>query len=257
MYKNHQFFIALTFVSALSCNAQKDTVRLNGQTYELKFMDGFDGASLDESKWDYRTDSKHWSTQQEGNIAIANGHLQIHLKKETAGGKEYTGGGIISKALFGYGYYEAAMKVPKGAGWHTSFWLMRHSGSGGTDPDSTAIEIDIVENDSKDSSIYFSNVHRWEQGHINLGRQRVSAPLISESFQVVACEYTPEMARFYLNGRQVSEIIIKDLPQGKMHIWLTSIASQLGGTKAVDDSSLPSSATFDYVKYYGAMAPEQ
>ena len=35
-----------------------------------------------------------------------------------------------------------------------------------------------------------------------------------------------------------------------VNIKMTSIASWLGGTKSVDDTKLPSTAIFDYVKYY-------
>ena len=37
---------------------------------------------------------------------------------------------------------------------------------------------------------------------------------------------------------------------GDMSIWLTTIASPLGKTDAVDESRLPVHAVFDYVRYY-------
>jgi beta-glucanase (GH16 family) len=48
------------------------------------------------------------------------------LKKEDRGKLHYTAGGVISKKTFKYGYYEARFRVPPGAGWHTSFWMMRN-----------------------------------------------------------------------------------------------------------------------------------
>lgn len=35
-----------------------------------------------------------------------------------------TGGGVISKAMFHYGYFESQIQMNSGQGWHSSFWLM-------------------------------------------------------------------------------------------------------------------------------------
>ncbi len=40
------------------------------------------------------------------------------------------------------------------------------------------------------------------------------------------------------------------LPQGKLNIWLTSIASGLGHTDRVDDAQLPGHVEYDYARYY-------
>lgn len=81
------------------------------------WSDEFNGDSLDTSKWVYRTDSKHWSTQLPQNVSLRDGRLILAVKKEEAGSKHYTGSGVISKEAFRYGYYEARFKVPPGAGW--------------------------------------------------------------------------------------------------------------------------------------------
>src|SRR3954453_3174150 len=75
--------------------------------YRLKWSDSFDGASLDASKWMFRTDVKADSSQRAENVAVENGSLVIRLKKEDDRGKNYTGGGVISREKFRYGYYEA------------------------------------------------------------------------------------------------------------------------------------------------------
>ena len=92
--------------------------------YRLAWQDEFDGTVLDAAKWDYRTDSKHWSTQLPANVTLSSGTLRLNLKKENAGGMAYTGAGVISKTARRYGYYEARMQTPPGAGWHSSFWMM-------------------------------------------------------------------------------------------------------------------------------------
>ena len=44
----------------------------------------------------------------------------------------------------------------------------------------------------------------------------------------------------------------RPLPKGDVNIWLTSVASQLGHTDAVDRSRLPGHVYYDYVRDYRA-----
>jgi hypothetical protein len=73
---------------------------------------------------------------------------------------------------------------------------------------------------------------------------------INKEFVVLACEYTPNYVKYYMNGKEVKNLDTSNFPKGPVNIKMTSIASWLGGTKSVDDTKLPSTAIFDYVKYY-------
>ena len=68
--------------------------------YKLKWADEFDKPKVDLTKWVYRTDSKHWSTQKPENVSVSDGKLRLAVKKEEAGDNHYTGSGVISKAAF-------------------------------------------------------------------------------------------------------------------------------------------------------------
>ena len=247
-----QMTIALFTITVFlftACN-NKEVKEIGNNKYELAFSDEFNGNKINTGIWDYRTDSKHWSTQKKENVEVKDGFLYLNLKKEKSFDKEYTGAGLISKQKFKYGYYESKLKIPEGAGWHTSFWLMTHDGSGGTNTEVATIEIDILENDSKDRKGYHVNLHKWYDGHVDYIGKHVKADRLNVEFQILACEYTPEYVKYYLNGKLVREIDIKELNQSALNIWLTSIASFLGGTELVDDSKLPSAAIFDYVRFY-------
>lgn len=218
--------------------------------YRLEWSDEFDGATLDTAKWVYRTDSKHWSTQLPANVSLDNGNLILHLKKESAGGKEYTGAGVISAPAFRFGYYEARFRVDAGKGWHSSFWMMGHDGSGGTGTKATALELDVIENDSIDLSSYGANLHKWQGEHKSYEYKKISmVPSLAE-YHVFGAEYTPATVTYLLDGNVVRTIDVSSMPHGDLHIWLTSIASYLGKTDAVDDSRLPGKVHFDYVRYY-------
>lgn len=217
--------------------------------YRLAWADEFDGARTDTTKWNYRTDSKHWSTQMPGNVSVSGGNLVLSLKKEAAGGKEYSGAGVISKAAFRFGYYESRFRIDAGKGWHSSFWMMGHDGSGGTGTTATELELDVIENDSIDLTSYGVNLHKWQGKHESYGHKKVTTGSLAE-YHVFGCEYTPETVKYFLDGQLVQTVDVKALPHGDLHIWLTSIASHLGKTDAVDDSRLPGRVHYDYVRFY-------
>lgn len=219
--------------------------------YRLAWSDEFDGSALDTNKWVYRTDSKHWSTQSPENVSVADGFLRLGVRKQSLGGKEYAGSGVISREAFKYGYYEARFRVPPGAGWHTSFWMQKHDGAGGTRPKAAVQELDVCENDSVNLRRYGVNIHCWNpEPHASFGGKSVATPDLAAEFHVFGCEFTPAKVKFYFDGELVQSADATQFPHGEQNIWLTTIASQLGGTKAVDDSLLPSAAVYDWVRYY-------
>ena len=216
--------------------------------YKLAWSDEFDGKALDRSKWNYRTGPRHWSEQLPENVSVSNGCLRLALKKEDRNKLHYTAGGVISKPTFKYGYYEARFRVPPGAGWHTSFWMMRNGGGAKEEP---VQELDVCENDSVKLTSYGVNVHRQRPlPHISYGHKSVKTPDLSADFHVWGCEFTPTEIKYFFEGKLVQTVDATKIPHGEQSIWLTSIASQLGGTKSVDDAKLPAVAEFDWVRFY-------
>jgi beta-glucanase (GH16 family) len=224
------------------------------QGYQLTWGDEFEGNALDTSKWDYRTDSKLWSTQLPANVSVSEGALKLALKKEAARGKSYTGGGIISKQTFTYGYYEARFKVPPGSGWHTSFWTMKWSGTGGTKPTGTQ-EIDICEQDSVKLTNYSAGVIAWGNKGKGIARKYIQTPNLNTDFHIWGCEFTPETVKFFFDGQLTHQADATTFKQGPQNIWLTCIASPYGHTWGVDGKRLPAVAEFDYVRYFTKTNP--
>lgn len=110
--------------------------------WQLAFADKFDVSTLDTDNWNYRLDLRHWSVQRAANVSVRDGMLRLALRKEKAGRLDYTAGGVISKQAFRYGYYEARLRMPKGRGWHTSFWMMQSGLKTGLDD--RVQQIDVV-----------------------------------------------------------------------------------------------------------------
>jgi beta-glucanase (GH16 family) len=99
------FLAAGDAVDPATAGAVPSVPEITSQGYKLAFSDEFNGTKLDEEKWVYRVDSKGLSTELPANATVSDGLLHLAVKKESAKGKAYTGGGIISKAEFQYGYY--------------------------------------------------------------------------------------------------------------------------------------------------------
>ncbi|MCP5115002.1 MAG: FAD-dependent oxidoreductase, partial [bacterium] len=250
VYENHMDELKEAMERGVGKTALAPPVVEPPKGYELAWSDPFDGTLLDRSQWTYRTDRKHWSTQLRANVAVRDGNLVITANRVSAsGGREFTGGGVISKQLFGYGYYESRLRILAGKGWHSSFWLMKYSGDGGTGTDQAELELDVIENDSIDLNSYGINTHRWKGEHATFGHKRITTPLLSD-YHVYGCEYTPTTVRYFFDGELVQTVDISSLPQGEVNIWLTSIASHLGNTDAVDSTRLPGHIYFDYVRFY-------
>ena len=249
MKKLSAVLLVIIFIQASSAHHRTSTSPA-GLTYAMAFKDEFKGKSPDEKKWNYRTDSRHWSTQVPGNVTLGNGYLYLNVKKARSKGKDYTGSGIISKKAFGQGYYEARFKTPPGAGWHTSFWLMYANERGSTDASKTTLEYDICENDSKNKHGYSMTIHRWRGKHETFVSKYQKTPDLSADFHTWGCEILPDKVHYYFDGTLVQTINTASLPFEDINIWLTTIASSLGNTTAVDDTKLPSYAVFDYIRFY-------
>lgn len=233
--------------------------------YALAWSDEFDGSQLDLSIWDYRTDSKANSVQKKENVSVGNGFLHLGVKHEKAGALEFTGAGVISKRRFTYGFYEARMKVPPGAGWHTSFWAMLHAEvpTDGSRREVSCQEVDFIEQDSGRATMYHVNVHRWKGGHAGGQWKTIESPNLSAGFHVFGGEFTAKAVKFYLDGqlmatRDVSMVRAKDkngveglqpFEHGPQNIWLTAISYGVTPDK-VDTAKLPSEALIDYVRYF-------
>jgi beta-glucanase (GH16 family) len=237
--------------------------------YSPSWSDEFDGTKLDTEKWVYRTDSKHWSVQLPENVVVDGGFLRLKLTKldqpkeavnaepgkDPKAGKmttfKYGGAGVITKQAFKHGYYEAKLKLPAGAGWHNSFWMQNHNGEGNTLVKTACQEIDVCEADSVKPDGFASNLHQWRPTHKQFGAWPLKTPNLSEDFHVWGCEYTPEKVRFFFDGKEfASTDRHATFENNEQHIWLTSIATYLGGAKEVDETKLPAEMTVDYVRFY-------
>lgn len=235
-----------TAAGALTAGAHPATAA-PGANYTLVFSDEFNGTAPDTGKWHFRTDVKRDSAQLPGNVRVGGGVMTIDLKREPVpvNGKNWSAGGLISKKKLRYGYYEARAKLPSVGGWHTAFWLM--AGDGGTTyPPEARTEVDIMENDSVNTTTLHHGVHTWkgngERGPYHPGTTYSSGPDVRQ-WHVYGVNWSETELKFSVDGvlKYTAPYPPSQWTHDYINVWLTSIG--YGGPQG------ESTAQFDYVRY--------
>lgn len=226
------------------------TAAVPSPDYELLFAEEFDGTRLDETRWRYRVGERGGmnmfrSLNRAENVSVSGGHLRIAVRQEEIGGQQVnTGGGIISKHQFGYGYYECrSTPFMRGHGVHSAFWQ-----AGGMPGKVNSIfEIDAYEIDSKvrmachNLYVHISPKPYKEVPWVH--RANVPVALDADGSYLCAYEYTAHGVIFYSQGVVVAKAEWTELTAAQC-LWLTA----LNGVGKVDGQ--PGESTFDYVRYY-------
>lgn len=241
--------IALTFI-AQSVKSQPPS-----KDYQLLFEDNFVGTNLNESDWNYRLGPRTGTgingLNLKENVYVADSALHIVAKQETINGKlENTGGGIISKHQFGYGYYETLSKpFMEGKGVHSAFWQ-----AGGSASNNRIFEIDSYEIDSKAfmgcNNLYVHNAPMPYKEVPWPCRANVPFSFREDGWFLDAYEYTPEGVIYYDNGKVVAKADWNELTAAQV-VWL----SALNGVGNVEAEKLPGETVFKYFRYYAKPYP--
>jgi len=236
-------------MGVLAFNCQSLNAEPPSKDYELLYEEEFKGDSLNTNDWKYREGFRgggtmfHNSLNRKQNVSVSNNELHIATYQENVDGKLCnTGGGVISKHQFGYGYYETLSKPFMAArGVHSSFWQ-----AGGCRGNNNLFEIDGYEIDSKQPmachNLYVFNA-AWPT------RDHQPLKLLPDGGYLMGYEYTPEGVIFYENGKKIARADWKELTVAQ-----TVLLTALNGTGKVDDGAV-GDTTFQYFRYYGRDYP--
>ncbi len=225
--------------------------------YTLQWVDDFNGASLDSSRWMYRTDVKAESSQRPENVSVSGGNLVLQMKKETHRGKAHTGGGVISKAQFQYGYYEARVKMFGGSGWHQSVWAMAATDGTTTYPEVIRTEIDGMEFDSATPQRGHMGLIIWQgpakSTHLTCSPGVYQTALgfdATTGFHTYGFEWTAKSIAFDLDGER--RCMLEYPPTAGEHdhlnFWLTALGYESRGK--IDEAKLPGQMLVDFAAFY-------
>jgi len=246
---------------------------------KLTFRDEFNRASetpVDPTKWTAEIGGYGWGNEElqyytddiENAYHDGAGSLVIKtIKKDLPpsfscwyGQCKYTSARLITKGKFDqkYGRFEARIKIPRGQGMWSAFWML------GNNIDKVGWancgEIDIMENIGREPSTVYGTIH----GPGYLGANGIGAPFnlpneqkFADDFHIYATEWTENKISFYVDGNLSKTIVPKDLPAGKKWVYdhpffmilNLAIGGKWGG--APDETTVfPQTMMIDYVRVY-------
>ena len=144
-----------------------------GKDFRLVWHDEFDGASLDFSKWSYRTNywgrrALWYATAEDGCVELRDGICFLRVRRLPNGqyvSPQLQTGGLmwdipriehprtmwslppLDKPKFEhrYGYYECRCRLQREKGWWSAFWMQSASQGVTHDPGRSGVESDIME----------------------------------------------------------------------------------------------------------------
>jgi beta-glucanase (GH16 family) len=225
----------------------------SGQQWEMIWHDEFDGAKLDETKWNRLGDSKRRDGFWIKDDAYLSGHgtLLLRTRKD---GERYTSGAMDTRGKFehAFGYYVARCKMPKQPGHWPAFWMMcrgvGHVGDQGRD----GTEIDVVEIPWRDGQVTM-NLH-WDgygKDHQHAGT-RTTIPALTDGFHDYGLLWTKEEYVFYVDGREIWRTKAGGVSQVPEYLLLTEEIGKWGGD--ITKAELPDYFEVDYVRVYEPQA---
>lgn len=162
-----------------------------GKKWKYVWGDEFDGDTLDMSKWSFRLNfwGRRFLTYTDQGVELdGNSNVKIHLiekggqymsaqlqtgansfdapapvyetKTNACGDDFFWKIGEIEKPKFmhRYGYYEVRCKLQQQPGWWSAFWLQSPSIGMSYDPAFSGVEVDIMENFTRDGEVTSGNI---------------------------------------------------------------------------------------------------
>ncbi len=176
------------------------------------------------------------------------------------GNCQYTSARLVTKGKFErkYGRFEARMKIPRGQGMWSAFWML------GNNIDTVGWaacgEIDVMENIGREPFTVHGTIH----GPGYSGANAIGAPFnlannqeFADDFHVYATEWTENKIAFYVDGKLYKTITPQDLPAGKDwvydHPFFVILNLAVGGNwgGAPDETTVfPQTMLVDYVRVY-------
>jgi len=222
-----------------------------GKDWKLVWQDEFEGANLDETKWNRLGDWKRRDGFWVKDDAYLSGEGTLVLRTRKVGDR-YTCGAMNTQWKFehSFGYYVARCKMPEQPGHWPAFWIMG-SGVGKVGDDGRdGTEVDIVEIPWRDGKITF-NLH-WDgygQDHKSAG-SNATIPALTEGFHDYGLLWLPEEYVFYVDGKEVWRSNAGGVCQVPQFLKLTEEIGKWGGDIA--QAQLPDYFEVDYVRVFSA-----
>jgi endo-1,3-1,4-beta-glycanase ExoK len=194
------------------------------------FDEEFNGTSLNTTIWTYRGEGtvKHDCYIDSSAVAVANGHLRIHIytTKNPQGVQTNYCGAITTQSgtlLHTYGYWEVSVRYQYRPGMHCGFWvdspLIRSPLI--NNPQQSGTEMDVFEHIESagpteyDHAVWWNGYGAYSTGTSHVGTQ---SNLDDGHFHTFGLAWTPGTLTFYVDGVQTwhlspSDVAISNIPE--------------------------------------------
>lgn len=174
----------------------------------LVWHDEFDGTAVDPANWTYDLGGGGWGngemehyTNRPENVRVEAGQLVIEARQEKYEGSYYTSARLKTQGLqaFQYGWVEARLKVPAGAGLWPAFWMLGADFNGQNWPDCG--EIDIMEYIGKEPDLIMGTLHGpGYSGAVGFSKWNRQKYAIADDFHTYAVHSQPDQIDWYYDG---------------------------------------------------------
>lgn len=255
--------------------------------YRLKWHDEFNASTVDETKWNYDSDStgnsqgwgnselQYYTDRSGSNAYIDNDTLVIAAKSESAGGKSYTSARLHTDGNYSvqYGVIEARILLPSNSSGNTdagtwpAFWMLGdnfdgwgHSKFGGTTNWPASGEIDIMESNYKDfgymkvsSAVHFDNRSTalpYDRNHWEYRSENAAISNATKQYHIYSIKWTDASMQFYLDHQEFFTYNIEQEEFNKPFFILLNLAvgGHFPGTP--NPSLYPQKMHVDWVRVY-------
>ncbi len=268
----------------------KPSLLPSGKHWKLIWHDEFDGTELDRSKWDFRLhllQQRHNTFTEEGATLDGKGNLLLTLIEKDGQfysphlqtGSNYLdrpGSGfcfdskadkpkmvwpvakiVEPKFMHKYGYYETRCKLPTQEGWWAAFWLQSPIIGSSLDPKKAGVEVDIMENFTRDGIILHNN--HWSgygEDHQCCGSGARQLEETPDGFHVFGLDWSPDGYTYYVDGKESWHV---DGPVSDTEQFIL-ITTECKGYRAGNQPAeilkkavLPDYFIVDYIRVYDQM----
>lgn len=254
----------------------------DGKQWKLVWNDEFDGDTLDRDKWDFRLhlmQRRHSTFTDEG--AVLDGKSNLLLSLIEKDGQYYsphlqTGSNFLDRPgesygkfkwpiaeikkpgfMHKYGYYEIRCKLQEQPGWWSAFWLQSPIIGANLDPAISGVEVDIMENFTRDGLISHNN--HWNgygKDHRHLGSGNIKVADTSDGYHYFGVDWSPSGYVYYIDGRESWRC---DGPVSHTEQFIL-VSTECQGYRSGENPSaelkkavLPDYFTVDFVRVYDAL----
>jgi beta-glucanase (GH16 family) len=237
---------------------------------DLVWSDEFEGDAIDRSSWTFDIGGGGWGngeaqyyTDRPENARVEDGRLVIELRQEQFEGSYYTSARLITQGLreFQYGWVEARLRVPRGAGTWPAFWALGAEFDGDSDDPMhqwpNVGEIDIMEHVGREPDLTFGTLHGpGYSGAGGLSRWNRQEHDIADDFHTFAVDWSADGIVWFYDGEPFYELAPDDI-NGREWVFdrpfflivNLALGGTLGGNIALD-LEFPLRYEVEYVRVY-------